>query len=72
MKFVIFLPVPPGAPQISGYDDYPVKINDRVRLTCVSKGGNPLGTVTWSRNGKEVDWSYTSGSNTAKNDYDFM
>ncbi|XP_012942646.1 nephrin [Aplysia californica] len=62
---------PPGPPEISGYGGRVVKINDSLVLTCVSKGGNPLGTVTWYRNDQPVDWSFTSGSNRAINEYTF-
>ena len=40
-------------------------------LVCLSKGGNPLATITWYRNGERVDSSYTTILNGSKNTYEF-
>jgi hypothetical protein len=63
---------PPGPPNIDGYHDgQVVRTNDTVLLTCMSRGGNPLGTVVWYRNNERVDSSFTSGGNRAINEYTF-
>ncbi|CAG5131926.1 unnamed protein product, partial [Candidula unifasciata] len=71
MSVTLSILFPPGPPQISGYDDRVVNINDTLVLTCSSTGGNPLGTVTWYRNNEPVDWSFTSGGGVAINQYTF-
>ena len=40
-------------------------------LVCVSRGGNPLATVTWYKNGLRIDSSYTTVMNGSKNTYEF-
>ena len=40
-------------------------------LVCISRGGTPLATVTWYRNGHRVDSSYTTVPNGSKNTYEF-
>lgn len=63
---------PPGPPVIEGYNDgQVVRTNDTVLLSCMSRGGNPLGTVVWYRNNDRVDSSFTSGGNKAINEYTF-
>jgi hypothetical protein len=42
-----------------------------VTLVCVSYGGNPLAAVTWYRNGKRADSSYTAVRNGSRNSYEF-
>ncbi|BFZ25572.1 hypothetical protein BsWGS_28611 [Bradybaena similaris] len=64
--------LPPGPPELSGYDDKVVSINETMVLKCASKGGNPVGTVTWYRNNEPVDWSFTSGGSRAINEYTFQ
>jgi len=57
----MFVQYPPGQPRIEGYSDkQPLKKGDTVTLVCLSKGGNPLATITWYRNGERVDSSYTT------------
>ena len=40
-------------------------------LVCLSRGGNPLATITWYKNGERVDSSYTTVLNGSKNTYEF-
>jgi len=68
----MFVQYPPGQPKIEGYSDkQPLKKGDTVTLVCLSKGGNPLATITWYRNGERVDSSYTTILNGSKNTYEF-
>ena len=69
----LFSADPPGAPQIEGYNNkQPLKAGSTVTLVCVSRGGNPLATVTWYRNGVRIDSSYTTVLNGSKNTYEFV
>ena len=74
-KFVYFYPNisdPPGPPEIEGYrSKQPLKSGDTVTLVCISRGGNPLATVTWYKNGLRIDSSYTTVINGSKNTYEF-
>lgn len=45
-----------------------MRINDTLRLKCISEGGNPLAHVVWYKNNKEIDQSYATGQNKAEND----
>ncbi|XP_074653019.1 nephrin-like [Tubulanus polymorphus] len=59
----------PGPPVITGYEEgFVLRTGDTLILLCTSKGGNPLGTVIWYRNGKEIDYSYVSGSDKSVNE----
>lgn len=63
---------PPGIPEITGYNaNQVVKTGDTMKLTCISRGGNPLAQVYWYRNGDELDFSYTSGNGRAENELIF-
>ena len=63
---------PPGPPQIEGYTNkQALRSGDTVTLVCISRGGNPLATVTWYKNGHRVDSSYTTVPNGSKNTYEF-
>ncbi|XP_035786032.1 nephrin-like isoform X2 [Anopheles albimanus] len=47
--------LPPGPPIISGYTEGSVvPAGSRLKLMCVSSGGNPLATLTWYKNDKKV------------------
>nr|QRF78340.1 Nephrin [Phoronopsis harmeri] len=47
---------PPGPPQITGYDENTDLIADTFkRLSCMSFGGNPAGTITWWKGDKHVN-----------------
>jgi hypothetical protein len=71
LQFIYFSD-PPGQPQIEGYrNKQPLKKGDTVTLVCISRGGNPLATITWYRNGQRVDSSYTTILNGSKNTYEF-
>lgn len=49
--------VPPGPPIISGYTEGSVvPAGSRLKLMCVSSGGNPLATLTWYKNDKKVSY----------------
>ena len=64
---------PPGPPQIEGYKNkQALKAGETVTLVCVSRGGNPLATVTWYKNGLRIDSSYTTVANGSKNTYEFV
>ena len=39
-------------------------------LVCISRGGNPLATVTLYKNGVRIDSSYTTVQNGSKNTYE--
>ena len=71
--FSIFVfPDPPGPPEIEGYENKkPLRSGETVTLVCISRGGNPLATVTWYKNGHRVDSSYTTIPNGSKNTYEF-
>jgi hypothetical protein len=62
---------PPGAPEIEGLSPETYRKGDPVTLVCVSYGGNPLAAVTWYRNGKRADSSYTAVRNGSRNSYEF-
>jgi nephron len=63
---------PPGAPEIEGYTQgEAIRKGDLVTLVCLSYGGNPLATLTWYRNAKRVDSSYTAVRNGSRNSYEF-
>ena len=42
---------PPSPPQIHGDLLSEQRSGDRVKLTCLTEGGNPLPTLVWLRNG---------------------
>ena len=46
----LFIADPPSPPQIHGDLRAEQKSGDRVKLTCLTEGGNPLPTLTWLRN----------------------
>ncbi|XP_050093136.1 nephrin-like [Anopheles aquasalis] len=47
--------LPPGPPIISGYTEGSVvPAGSRLKLMCVSSGGNPLATLTWYKNDKKI------------------
>ncbi len=55
--FALFsFPDPPNPPRLTGVDvGRPERRKgDRVRLECVSSGGNPLPKIEWRRNGKKL------------------
>ena len=51
---------PPGPPEISGYNEGPVRMGDTLTLMCRSRGGNPLAQLVWYKNNEQVDFSYTT------------
>ncbi|XP_064650915.1 nephrin-like isoform X3 [Lineus longissimus] len=61
LESVVLLSVlhPPSHPVITGYKSGDVvRTGDRLTLSCTSRGGNPLATVIWYKNGKELDDVY--------------
>ena len=42
---------PPSPPQIHGDLRAEQTSGDKVKLNCITEGGNPLPTLTWLRNG---------------------
>lgn len=44
-------PDPPSPPQIHGDLRAEQRSGDKVKLTCITDGGNPLPDLTWLRNG---------------------
>lgn len=61
---LLFCLGPPGPPVIVGYDGKQLlRKGDRHRLTCVSDGGNPLATLRWFKDTKEL-----SATNTRQNE----
>ncbi|XP_038064880.1 nephrin-like [Patiria miniata] len=60
---------PPGRPLISGYEeDEEVKAGNLLRLTCIAVGGNPLATLTWQKNGEELEGDYGTSGQLATNE----
>ncbi|KAI8775331.1 nephrin [Biomphalaria glabrata] len=62
---------PPSPPVITGYDNRVINIDTRLTLSCSSEGGNPLGSVTWYRNGRAVQHNYTTRGQKSTNEYIF-
>nr|QRF78294.1 Nephrin [Lineus viridis] len=61
LESVVLLSVlhPPSHPVITGYKSGDVVLTgDKLTLSCTSRGGNPLATVIWYKNGKELDYVY--------------
>ncbi|XP_015264059.1 PREDICTED: nephrin, partial [Gekko japonicus] len=55
---------PPDPPVISGYESPVVKAKDKLKLTCISLGGNPLATLQWLKNGEVISTNWeTDGTN---------
>ncbi|XP_077193153.1 LOW QUALITY PROTEIN: nephrin [Paroedura picta] len=52
---VLFSPDPPV---ISGYKGPVVKAKDKLKLTCISLGGNPLATLQWLKNGEVISTNW--------------
>jgi hypothetical protein len=48
---LIYVSDPPSPPQIHGDLHAEQRSGDRVKLTCITEGGNPLPDLTWLRNG---------------------
>ena len=71
--YSLFSSDPPGLPEIEGYKNkQALKSGETVTLVCISRGGNPLATVTWYKNGVRIDSSYTTVQNGSKNTYEFI
>ena len=56
VRYTIFISVcsfldPPSAPQLLGDLSPYRRKGDKVSLTCLASGGNPLPNLTWLRNG---------------------
>ena len=73
LHYSLFSSDPPGLPEIEGYKNkQALKSGETVTLVCISRGGNPLATVTWYKNGVRIDSSYTTVQNGSKNTYEFI
>ncbi|XP_022110423.1 nephrin-like [Acanthaster planci] len=60
---------PPQHPVISGYEEgREVKAGNLLRLTCIAVGGNPLATLTWQKNGQDLEGNYGTSGQLATND----
>ncbi|XP_033641299.1 nephrin-like [Asterias rubens] len=60
---------PPQIPVISGYEEgREVKAGNLLRLTCIAVGGNPLATLTWQKNGVDLEGSYGTSGQLATNE----
>ena len=71
--------LPPANPEITGLnpDKKRVKVGDKVVLSCISRGGNPLANVVWYRDEEVVDESSSvtsldSGVVATSNSYAFL
>ncbi|KAG8193661.1 hypothetical protein JTE90_024024 [Oedothorax gibbosus] len=63
----------PGRPSIEGYRPREkIRAGDTVRLRCVSRGGNPLARLVWTRNGQFKDHSYVTSDSEAENELTFV
>ncbi|XP_050061787.1 nephrin-like isoform X2 [Aphis gossypii] len=65
---------PPGAPIIIDQSSgNPIPSGNTHRISCVSTGGNPLGTITWFKNDKKVQPSHTTnGENSVSSELEFV
>ena len=72
--YLLFPPDPPGPPIITGYSaGETIRAGEKRTLTCISRGGNPLGEVRWYRNNQVIDATYRPGNaQESVNDYTFM
>ena len=60
---------PPQNPVISGYEEgREVKAGNLLRLTCIAVGGNPLATLTWQKNGVDLEGDYGTSGQLATNE----
>ncbi|XP_077564218.1 nephrin-like [Haemaphysalis longicornis] len=63
---------PPGAPEIEGYHEGDiVQVGDTLTLACISRGGNPPASLTWSRDGRPLRARYKAASREATSAYTF-
>ncbi|GFQ64860.1 nephrin [Trichonephila clavata] len=62
----------PGRPSIEGYrTKEKIRAGDIVRLRCISRGGNPLARLVWTKNGEFIDHSYSTSDSEAENEITF-
>ncbi|XP_075748592.1 nephrin-like [Rhipicephalus microplus] len=63
---------PPGAPEIEGYHEGDiVQVGDTLTLACISRGGNPPASLSWSREGRPLRARYKAASREATSAYTF-
>ena len=66
-------PDPPGPPEISGYiEGETIRLGQTVTLVCAAAGGNPLAAVSWFRDGRRLDRSYTTSGRESRNTFSFL
>ncbi|ETN64564.1 nephrin [Anopheles darlingi] len=64
--------LPPGPPIISGYSEGSVvPAGSRLKLLCVSSGGNPLATLTWYKNDKKTIVTTTTSTTSGVSSREF-
>ncbi|GFS44577.1 nephrin [Nephila pilipes] len=62
----------PGRPSIEGYrTKEKIRAGDLVNLRCISRGGNPLARLVWTKNGEFIDHSYSTFDSEAENEITF-
>lgn len=62
----------PNKPIIEGYQrNERIRAGDSVNIKCISRGGNPLARLVWTKNGEHVDHSYTTSDWGAINEISF-
>ncbi|KAF8777665.1 Nephrin like protein [Argiope bruennichi] len=64
---------PPGRPTIEGYRTRDkTRAGDTINLRCISRGGNPLARLVWTKNGEFIDHSYSTSDWEAENEISFV
>ncbi|GIY41539.1 nephrin [Caerostris darwini] len=64
---------PPGIPSIEGHRQRDkIRAGDTVKLRCISRGGNPLARLVWTKNGEFIDHSYSTSDWEAENEISFL
>ncbi|NXK15771.1 NPHN protein, partial [Herpetotheres cachinnans] len=54
------LPVPPDPPTIEGLESPHVRAGDTLRLVCLVRGGNPLPSLHWDKDGVPLVGSWVT------------
>lgn len=57
----MFIVVPPGVPEISGYSEgQTLTAGERLSLKCLAKNGNPPIELHWYKGNQKVDLSFVN------------